>query len=142
MLQRITLKGWFLIILVGLYATYNPLGLSVFHWWTLTGASSLLPLKVLASLVLVSGLGLVLYGVFRSISAVGLLMIVAILAAMMWTVHSVVAFNLLNPLMWGWIIQPLLAVVLVVGWQWPRIWRRSTGAMMVEDVGDHQGHHH
>lgn len=132
-LARIPFWGWLLLITMALYLVYNPLGVSMWHMWTVSDPTHLLPWRVLASVLLVSVLTLVLHGALKSMSWLGAALIVTLLASVMWAAHALVAFHVLSTVFWSWALQPLLAVVLTVGWQWPRIWRRSTGAVSVSD---------
>lgn len=140
MLARIPFWGWFLIIMTGLYLVFNPLGVSLVHMWAMTDYSTLLttgatvlPFKILATVSLLAILGTIVVGFFRSTSWVGLVTMCAIVFAVMWCLHSLIMFNLLNPAFWSWITQPLLAAIITLGWQWPKIWRRSHGTVTVED---------
>lgn len=133
MLARIPFWGWLMVIITALYLVYNPLGFSVWHMWTMGDPSQLLPFKLLATLLLTALLGLVLHGAMSTTSWVGVTVMVCLVMVGMWSVHTVVTFDLLNLHMWGWILQPMLGVILTVGWQWPKIWRRSTGAISVND---------
>jgi hypothetical protein len=133
MLARIPFWGWLLIILTALYLIYNPLGFSLVHMWSMPAYSDLLPFKILATLAVGSVLGLVVYGVSRTVSKLGLMLMLAITATLLWCAWALLTFDVLNLHMWAWIGQPILAVILTLGWQWPKIWRRSTGAVTVDD---------
>lgn len=133
MLQRVPLMGWFAIITVGLYALYNPLGYSIVHMWLTPDPFAFMPWNLLATMTVTFPLLCVLWGVHRAMSAWGLAALLAFLSVCMWAL-LVVAPGLGYSLMfWAWIAPPLVAVVLTVGWQWPRIWRQATGAVTVDD---------
>ena len=134
MLSRIPFWGWLLVILVALYLVYNPLGFSLWHMWTMGDVTSALPLKILASLVVFAVLALVLHGCITSMSAAGLALLLSLVVAGLWSVHSLVQFDPSSLHFWAWTAQPLAALVLTVGWQWPKIWRRSTGSVTVSDA--------
>ena len=133
MLQRIPFWGWLLIILAVLYLVYNPLGFSVWHMWTTDALSNLLPLKVLITLLIVTVMGLVIHATVTSMSLMGFGVLVALIAAALWSMHALVSFSVLSLGFWAWAAQPLLALILTIGWQWPKIWRRTTGAVSVND---------
>lgn len=133
MLARIPFWGWFLIILATLYTIYNPLGYSLWHMWTLFDPSTLMPYNIMATLMVLVILGLVLHGTTRAMSWWGLLVMITLVAVGLWCLHSLIAFNIMSMLFWSWAAQPLLALIFTVGWQWPKIWRRATGTVSVDD---------
>lgn len=133
MLARIPFWGWFLAILTGFYLVYNPLGFSMFHMWTVGDPFHLMPFKALGTLLLLSFLGVIVYGTFRTMSVLGLVVTIALLAATMWSAHTLVAFDVFSVYFWSWCLQPLLAGVITIGWQWPKIWRRTHGSVTVDD---------
>lgn len=133
MLARIPFWGWFVIILITLYVIYNPWGFSLYHMWASGEFIHLLPFKALATLVPLALMGLVIHGTASSTSWLGLTVMIMLVITGVWSVHSLLAFDLLNAYLWGWLSQPLAAIVLTMGWQWPKIWRRSTGAVSVND---------
>lgn len=133
MLARIPFWGWLVIITTTLYAVFNPLGISLFHMWVLTDPFALMPYNIMATLVVLVILGLVLHGTATSMSLLGFLVMLSLVGVGIWTVHSMVSFEILSLAFWSWASQPILALVLTVGWQWPKIWRRTTGAVSVND---------
>lgn len=133
MLARVPFWGWFLLIGSLLYSVYNPLGYSLWHMWTVTNPMDNLPFKLLGTAVVVGGLALVIHGCVNSMSRAGLLLLSCVIALVFWSTRSLIEFDVLGLDFWSWALQPTLALVLTVGWQWPRIWRRSTGAVTVED---------
>jgi hypothetical protein len=133
MLARIPFWGWLLVILTALYLVYNPLGVSLVHMWSSPNYMELLPFKILGTLLVVSLLGLVLHGTFSSTSWLGLTLMLTIMAVTLWSAHALIAFDVFALGFWSWALQPILAVILTLGWQWPKIWRRSTGAVSVSD---------
>lgn len=133
MLARIPFWGWLLIILVTLYVIYNPWGFSLYHMWMSGAFMDMLPFKVLGTLIPLALMGLVIHGTTSSTSWLGLLVMFMLVATGLWSAHALLAFDVFNAYMWSWLSQPLAALVLTIGWQWPKIWRRSTGAVSVND---------
>lgn len=133
MLARVPFWGWLVIITAALYASFNPLGFSLFHMWIMTDPFALMPYNIMATLVVAVILGLVLHGTARAMNLLGFLIMITLVGVGLWTIHSLVAFEILSLAFWGWAAQPLLALILTVGWQWPKIWRRTTGAVSVDD---------
>jgi hypothetical protein len=133
MLARVPFWGWLIIILTACYLIYNPMGFSVWHMWTGSDPTQALPFKLLGTLLLVALLGLVLHGTFTSMSWLGFTVMVSIVAVTLWSAHALIAFDVFALGLWAWMLQPIVAVILTLGWQWPKIWRRSTGAVSVND---------
>lgn len=133
MLQKIGFWSWYLIITVGLYLVYNPTGFNLVHMWLHTNVADLLPLKLLGTALVMVFLGLVINGTWRSIGVTGLVIMTMLLMMLIWSIQSATSLNFLDIGIWNWIAQPFIAIVLTLGWQWPKIWKRSTGAVSVED---------
>jgi hypothetical protein len=133
MLARIPFWGWLILIISAVYLIYNPLGFSIWHMWMLGDATQLLPFKILITLMCTSFLGLVLHGCMNTTNWVGILIMVSLVFVGMWSVHAIVMFDMLSWALWGWITQPILGMILTIGWQWPKIWRRATGTVSVND---------
>jgi len=133
MLNRIPFWGWFILILATLYSLYNPLGFHLVNMWTQYDPIEYLPLKVLGTLIALSFIGLVIHGYISATSFLGFMIMILLVTSTIWSIYYVVDFNILSLTLWTWIGQPILAVILTVGWQWPKIWRRSTGAVSVND---------
>ena len=135
MLAKIPFWGWLLIIMTALYLVYNPLGYSLWHMWlTSPDPMHLLPFRILATLVVGAVLGLVVHGAANSTSVLGLMVMLSLIGAVLWSSHVLIAFDVLSFAFWCWALQPMMALVLTTGWQWPKIWRRSTGAVSVNDA--------
>ena len=133
MLARIPFWGWLLIIVTALYLVYNPLGYSVWHMWTQYDPTVNLPFKLLATIMLASVVGLVVHGTHNQMNWLGLLVMVSLVAVTLWSVNALVAFEIFSFVFWSWALQPILGLILTIGWQWAKIWRRSTGAVSVND---------
>lgn len=133
MLARIPFWGWFIIILTACYMVYNPLDVSIWHMWVYGDVIEGLPFKILGTLLVSALLGLVIHGTLSSTSWLGLGIMVALIGVSLWSVNALVTFDMLSVGFWSWMTQPIMAIILTLGWQWPKIWRRSTGAVSVSD---------
>lgn len=133
MLARIPFWGWFIIILTACYMVYNPLDVSIWHMWVYGDVMEALPFKILGTLLVSALLGLVIHGTLSSTSWLGLGIMVALIGVSLWSVNALVTFDMLSVGFWSWMTQPIMAIILTLGWQWPKIWRRSTGAVSVSD---------
>ena len=118
-------------------ATFNPAGLSYLAW-VAGGLEPDMPLKVLAGLALA-----VLYIVFlratlRSIGLVGAVLILALIAALMWTLvyYRLVDLTLQDQTPILWLALIALGIVLGIGMSWSLIRRMLTGQTDVDDVDE------
>jgi hypothetical protein len=133
MRRRIPFWGWLLLILITLYAIYNPLGLCIVGLW-LAGDDVALPVKLLATAVPLALLGLCAYGTWRGIGLLGIALLATLLGLGLWVLANYGVFDPADAGFWAGLAQPLLAVVLTVGLQWPKIWRGATGQVSVDDL--------
>lgn len=131
-LRNIPIWGWFLLILLNVYVLYNPSGLSVFHLWASLN-QVVLPVKLLLTACALLGFGLYVYGAWRALGPVGLGVITLIIVLGIWAADFYGLMDARDANVWSWLIQPLLAVVLTVGFQWPKLWKAATGRVEVED---------
>ena len=136
MRRHVPFWGWLLLIVVTLYAIYNPLGFCVQGLW-LFGDEVAAPVKLLVTAIPVALLGLYVYGTWRSIGLVGIAILAILLGLTLWVLAY---FGILDPAdagFWNWMAQPLLALILAVGFEWSRIWRGATGQVSVDDIDAH-----
>jgi hypothetical protein len=124
-----------LAAIVLLFATYNPEGVSYFHWmardgWTIT------PLKAFAGVCLIAGWVFLLRATLESLGAVGTVLVAAFFGTLLWVI---VYYGHLEPQTskgLTYLIMLGLAAVLSTGSIWS-IWkRRLTGQIDV----DHDSH--
>lgn len=132
LLRKIPIWGWFLLILLNVYVLYNPAGLSIFHLWVAPN-EVVLPVRLLLTAFALLGLGLYGYGAWRALGPIGLGVITIIIVLSVWAADFYGLMNARDASLWSWLIQPLLAVMLTLGFQWPKLWRAATGRVEVED---------
>lgn len=118
-----------------LAATYNPTEWS-FVRWAMNNWQDQLPVVVLIGLVLVIAYVLFFTAVLRGIGALGVILILALVAAVVWVLFSWGWVSLENPSANTWIAVIALSVVLAVGMYWGILWRRLSGQLEVDDTGE------
>lgn len=126
-----------ILALVVVIATFNPSGMSYFHWARDAFLSSSLgPLHALAGIVLLIGWVLFVNATRHSLGLVGVVLVVALFASLVWmlTFYNVIKDSSGNVLVWIALVG--VAVVLTVGMSWGHIRRRLSGQATVDDV-DH-----
>ena len=125
--------GPLLLVLI----TYNPSGVSFYHWFT--GAISgegLSGIHFLSLVVLVIGWSILLVATFNALDMFGVILTAAFLGAVVWVF---IDFGLLeadsaNAI--TWIVLVCVALLLAVGLSWAHVWRKITGQVSVDEVND------
>ena len=115
-----------------LAATYNPTPYN-FVGWGLASYQTQLPLIVLSGLVLVVAYIVYLTATLRSIGLFGMILVLAIVAAIVWVLYDRGFINLANPTLNAWIALFSLSLVLAIGMYWSILWRRISGQLEVDD---------
>jgi ABC-type sulfate transport system permease component len=121
------------IALVLVFVTFNPTGTSYLHW-VLEDLESGLPYKALAGLVLLVGYIIFLRATFRSIGIVGIALIAAVFAAIVWILADQQVFDPANQTILTWIVLVAIATIMGVGVSWSHVRRRIAGQADVDDV--------
>jgi Family of unknown function (DUF6524) len=124
----------FAVTLLLIVATYNPSGVSYFHW--LRGGISnggLGPEHFVAGVAIVIGWAILLVATQRSLGTFGLVLGAALIGGFVWllTDAGIIAVDSVSALTWVSLI--CLAVLLTVGLSWSHVWRRVTGQYEVDD---------
>lgn len=125
------------LALVLVFATYNPLLWSYFP--KIAGNEGIpLAVQVLIGLVLLICYGIFLIATWKSIGPIGVIIVVIFLAVLVWAtglVESVQDIKEKGTLL-QWLGLIILAMVLAIGMSWSGIWRRLTGQVTTDEIGD------
>ena len=89
-----------------------------------------------AGLVLVVGYIIYLRATLRSIGAFGMILVLAIVAALIWVLVDFGLINLQNPTVNTWIALIALATVLGTGLSWSHVRRKLSGQSDMDDVDE------
>ncbi len=116
-------------------AIFNPTGYSYFHWLN-DSLTQQLPLKVMAGIVLLIGLVIFLRATWRSIGVLGIVLVMALMAALVWLLVDLSWLRLDGGSVLTWVALVIVATVLAVGMSWSHVRRRITGQIDGDDVGD------
>lgn len=116
-----------------LSATYNPTQFN-FTRWAEANWQSQMPLTLLLGLLL--GVGYMIYigATLRSIGTIGILLVGAIVAALVWVLIDYQILTLQNPSLNLWLGIFALSVVLGIGLSWSIIRQRLSGQATVDEV--------
>ncbi|MFK7941785.1 MAG: DUF6524 family protein [Paracoccaceae bacterium] len=116
-------------------ATYNPLGPSLYHWLR-EGFETDLPLKALASVIMLIGYVICFRATFRSIGIFGVLLVAALIAAVMWVLFDYQILTPEDPGLLQWIILLGVGLVLGIGLSWSHVRRKLSGQLDTDDVDE------
>jgi uncharacterized membrane protein YjgN (DUF898 family) len=121
------------VAFVLLTLTYNPTQYN-YVAWAQRGWQMDTPLIVLAGLVLAVGYVIYLRATLRSIGVVGMALVIALVAALIWVLQDYGLISLENPTSNIWLALVTLSGTLGVGLSWSIIRRRLSGQADVDDV--------
>ena len=118
------------------YATWNPMGRSFYHWAIapfFSGTPAIGPVKVLMALLLLAGWVVVIQATKRSLGLGGTVLLAAIFCVLVWLLiakggifqpHSAKAFSHLGLV--------ALSLLLAIGMGWAIVRRKLTGQVEVD----------
>ncbi len=115
-------------------ATYNPTSVNFVRWALSDGVS--LPLVALAGIVLLIAYVIFLRATFRSIGAVGIILVGALVAAIVWVLIDFGIINLDNPGVLTWVGLIALSFILGIGLSWSLVRRRLSGQVDMDDIDE------
>lgn len=123
----------FAFILLAL--TFNPTEVN-YTRWAAQNWQDQMPLAVLGGLVLLVAYVLFFTAVLRGIGTLGVILILAVVAALVWVLVDFGWIDLDNPTSNTWIALVALSIVLAVGMYWGILWRRLSGQLEVDDEAE------
>ena len=131
--NEISLGGVALRVLVAavlVFCTYNPEGVSYYHWVfapLLHGEGSFSPVKFLAGIVLLAGWVVFLQATRRSIGALGAVLVAAVTGGVIWLLIDQRVVSATSGRAIAHIVLIALALILGVGMSWSHFSRRLSG---------------
>ncbi len=125
----------FLVAAVLVFATYNPLGWSYFHW-VRGDLANITAIKVFLGVLLLIGWTIFLRATLRSLGAFGLILAFAFFGTLIWLVVDAGLVPADSVTAMTWILETVLSGVLAAGVSWSHIRRRITGQVDVDEVED------
>ncbi len=124
--------GFAFLLLAG---TYNPTEYNYVRWVTQYGQNNL-SIAVLAGLLLLIGYIIYLRATLRSIGPVGMVLVLAVVAALAWVAYDLGWLNLQDPTFNTWLGLIAAATVLGIGLSWSHVRRRLSGQADMDDVDE------
>ena len=128
------LVRWFFAFAL-IAATFNPTQWN-FVRWAQANYQSQLPMTVLIGLVLLVGYIIYLRATLRSIGAFGMLLVLALVAALLWVLFDYGLLDLSDPRFATWLGIVALSAVLGIGLSWSIVRRKLSGQADVDDVDE------
>ena len=122
---------WLFSLLL-LAATFNPTPWN-YVAWSVENWGQQWPLTVLFGVILIITYVVFLTAVIRGIGIVGVVLILALVAACVWVLHDIGWLSLSDPGLNTWISLIALSLVLALGMYWGILWRRLSGQLEVDD---------
>jgi hypothetical protein len=127
------LRAAFALALVLL--TYNPSGYSYAHMLQ-AGFPRITPVEAVLGILLLIGWFVFLRATLSSIGPLGMVLALALFAALIWMIVSWGWVELSDTGAILWISLVVLALILAVGMAWSHLYRRWSGQATVEDTDD------
>lgn len=124
-----------LFAFVLLAASYNPTQWN-FVRWASANYQTQLSVTVLFALVLLVGYIIYLRATLRSIGGLGMFLVLALVAALLWVAYDMGWLSFQNPTANTWIGLTAMSLVLGVGLSWSHVRRRLSGQADMDDVDE------
>jgi len=115
--------------------TYNP---TPYSWagWTLRSYQEQLPLIVLSGLLLLIGYIIYLRATVRSIGVFGVILVLAVFAALLWVLYDLGWLDINNASLNLWLGILAGSLVMGIGLSWSHIRRSLSGQADMDDVDE------
>ncbi len=118
-------------------ATYNPTGVSYYHWlrdaMAGEGTGELGPEHFVAGVLLIIGWVALFVAAQRSLGTGGLILGAALLGGVVWLLTDMGFVAVASVAALTWVSLVCMAVLLAIGLSWSHIWRRVTGQYEVDE---------
>lgn len=135
-MQNITLGGVglrFIFALLLVFATFNPSGLSYYHWLLQT-ITEPTPWLALAGVALTIGWVIYIRASIKSLGPIGLTLAAILVAVILWIFVDIGLMSFDSPSAITWVLEVFISAVLCLGMSWSHIRRRMSGQADVDDV--------
>jgi hypothetical protein len=125
------LRAVFALLLVLL--TFNPSGNSFVHM-VVTDFPKITPVEAVCGILLVIGWFVYLSATLRAIGLIGMLLALALFAALVWLIVSWGWISLQDRNALAWIALVVASLILAIGMSWSHLYQRWSGQATVDDV--------
>lgn len=131
--------GWdsflvrFVFAIIVVFATYNPEGVSYYHWVS-ESLSEFSVLKAFVGVVLLIGWVILIRASIGSLGFIGIMLAAAFFGLAIWLIIDVIGLSADNSRIISYIIEIMLASVLSIGVSWSHIRRRISGQVDTDEL--------
>lgn len=131
--------GWdgfllrFVFAIIVVFATYNPEGVSYYHW-VYEALPDFSVLKAFVGVILLIGWIILLRATMGSLGFIGILLAAAFFGLAIWLIIDVLGLSTDDIRVISYIIGIMLASVLSVGVSWSHVRRRMTGQLDTDEI--------
>lgn len=131
--------GWdsffirFVFAIIVVFATYNPEGVSYYHWVAEQFPEFTL-YKAFVGVVLIIGWAILIRATLGSLGFIGILLACAFFGLAIWLIIDVIGLSTDNLRVISYIIETMLASVLSIGVSWSHIRRRISGQVDTDEL--------
>lgn len=131
--------GWdgfilrFVFAIIVVFATYNPEGVSYYHW-VYEALPEFSVLKAFVGVILLIGWIILFRATIGSLGFIGILLAAAFFGLAIWLIIDVLGLSTDNLRVISYIIGIMLASVLSVGVSWSHVRRRMTGQLDTDEI--------
>lgn len=115
------------------FASYNPAGLSYYHW-AFENIPNITPLMALTGLILLIGWVIFIRATLRSLGVIGITLAVAFFGVLFWMIIDWGIIPADNTAAVTYIAQTILCFILATGMSWSHVRRRISGQVDADDV--------
>ena len=115
------------------FVTFNPTGLSYYHWLS-NHLSPIDPLVVVAGIALLGAWLFFVRATFSSMGAVGVVLLLALFASIVWWIVSKGWLSVENRSAMSWVVLTCLGLLLGIGMSWAHLRARISGQASVDRV--------
>jgi len=123
----------FVCALIVVFTTYNPEGLSYYHW-AVERLSEFSVLKAFIGVILLVGWIILIRATLGSLGTIGILLSIAFFGLAIWLIIDVLGLSANNARVISYIIQLMLAGVLSIGVSWSHVRRRISGQVDTDEL--------
>lgn len=131
--------GWdsfivrFIFAVVVVFSTYNPEGVSYFHWIK-DDITSITVGKALLGVILLIGWVILIRATLGSLGAIGIILAIAFFGLLIWLIVDVIGLDTQSFRVVSYIVQIMIASVLSIGVSWSHVRRRISGQVDTDEV--------
>jgi hypothetical protein len=131
--------GWdgfilrFVFAIIVVFATYNPEGVSYYHW-IYDALPDFSVIKAFVGVILLIGWIILLRATIGSLGFIGIILAAAFFGLAIWLIIDVLGLSTDNLRVISYIIGIMLASVLSVGVSWSHVRRRMSGQLDTDEI--------